>query len=292
MFVLDKEKFSLPPTIRVHISVVNNIPLGRGKCIMLYVCVCVCVCVCVRERERERERFIHFFIADDGGKGLGSSGTAVVAGVLLANRLGRLNLDQRQILAYCNQIEGHPDNASASVCGGVIACCSYEEDHHTKAQVLFHMLQGELLFRGAQYSLSLSHTHTHTHTIMRISSHPLAHIYTQHRKPLTHTHNSTNFLSHPLAHIYTHNTANLSLTHAQFHEFPLSSSRSHIHTRYHKPLTHTHTIHTHERTHALSFFFSLFFSLSWPTPLSIHLSLSLSALTVIILGGGGAKSSM
>jgi homoserine kinase len=58
------------------------------------------------------------------GRGLGSSGSAVVAGVLLANALCRLNLTKEEILHYATLEEGHPDNVSASVYGGVTASMS------------------------------------------------------------------------------------------------------------------------------------------------------------------------
>lgn len=38
------------------------------------------------------------------GRGLGSSGAAVVAGVALANEVGNLDLDRRRILDYCLMI--------------------------------------------------------------------------------------------------------------------------------------------------------------------------------------------
>jgi homoserine kinase len=55
------------------------------------------------------------------GRGLGSSGSAVVGGVLLANELCHLNMSKQEILDYCVLIEGHPDNVSASFIGGITA---------------------------------------------------------------------------------------------------------------------------------------------------------------------------
>ncbi|KAJ3031600.1 UNVERIFIED_CONTAM: hypothetical protein HDU68_002203 [Siphonaria sp. JEL0065] len=60
------------------------------------------------------------------GRGLGSSGTAVVAGVVLANEALNLGMDTQRILDYCLQIEGHPDNITASILGGFVA--SYKRD--------------------------------------------------------------------------------------------------------------------------------------------------------------------
>ena len=54
------------------------------------------------------------------GRGLGSSGTAVVAGVTLGNEVGRLGLSKDRLLDYCLMIERHPDNVAASLFGGFV----------------------------------------------------------------------------------------------------------------------------------------------------------------------------
>lgn len=54
------------------------------------------------------------------GRGLGSSGAAVVAGVLLGDALGNLGLSRRRIMDFCLMIERHPDNIAASLYGGFI----------------------------------------------------------------------------------------------------------------------------------------------------------------------------
>lgn len=51
---------------------------------------------------------------------MGSSGTAVVAGVALANELGKLRLSKDRMLDYCLMIERHPDNVAASLYGGFV----------------------------------------------------------------------------------------------------------------------------------------------------------------------------
>ncbi|KAJ3235190.1 hypothetical protein HDU78_005316 [Chytriomyces hyalinus] len=55
------------------------------------------------------------------GRGLGSSGSAVVAGCVLANEACGLGMDTQRILDYCLSIEGHPDNITASILGGLVA---------------------------------------------------------------------------------------------------------------------------------------------------------------------------
>lgn len=54
------------------------------------------------------------------GRGLGSSGTAVVGGVLLANIIGGFGFSKQRCLDYCLMIERHPDNLTASMMGGFV----------------------------------------------------------------------------------------------------------------------------------------------------------------------------
>lgn len=52
--------------------------------------------------------------------GLGTSAAAFVAGLLAADSLFELDAD---ILALATELEGHPDNAAASLLGGIVICC-------------------------------------------------------------------------------------------------------------------------------------------------------------------------
>ncbi|KAI8053344.1 homoserine kinase [Syncephalis plumigaleata] len=56
------------------------------------------------------------------GRGLGSSGAAVVAGIVLGDTLGQLNLSMETRLKECLAIEHHPDNVTAALAGGWVAC--------------------------------------------------------------------------------------------------------------------------------------------------------------------------
>jgi homoserine kinase len=51
-------------------------------------------------------------------RGLGSSGAAVAAGLLLGERCAREPAGEQQLLAWGLELEGHPDNASAALLGG------------------------------------------------------------------------------------------------------------------------------------------------------------------------------
>ncbi len=56
------------------------------------------------------------------GRGLGSSGAAIVAGALLARSIARLALTDTALLAACVEHEGHPDNVAAALTGGLTLC--------------------------------------------------------------------------------------------------------------------------------------------------------------------------
>ena len=51
-------------------------------------------------------------------RGLGSSSTAIVAGVTAASILSGANLSQDEILQESNRLEGHPDNVAPAIYGG------------------------------------------------------------------------------------------------------------------------------------------------------------------------------
>lgn len=62
------------------------------------------------------------------GRGMGSSASAVVAGVLAANALlsDTARLDDRTILQVCSHLEGHPDNVAPTLYGGLTV--SFEQN--------------------------------------------------------------------------------------------------------------------------------------------------------------------
>lgn len=66
-------------------------------------------------------------------RGLGSSSSVIVAGIELANRLGNLNLTQKNKLEIATEIEGHPDNVAPAICGDfVVASYIGDEVHYVK----------------------------------------------------------------------------------------------------------------------------------------------------------------
>ncbi|MDM5228628.1 homoserine kinase [Cytobacillus sp. NJ13] len=61
-------------------------------------------------------------------RGLGSSAAAIVAGIELADALCDLRLSQYEKLELSSRMEGHPDNAGASLLGGLVIGCMSEEE--------------------------------------------------------------------------------------------------------------------------------------------------------------------
>lgn len=51
-------------------------------------------------------------------RGLGSSSTLIVGGILCASQLHHLDLTKQQILEIATKIEGHPDNVAPAIFGG------------------------------------------------------------------------------------------------------------------------------------------------------------------------------
>lgn len=62
------------------------------------------------------------------GRGLGSSGAAVIAGVLLGDALGRLELSKARMLDFALMVERHPDNVAAALVGGFVGSYLRELD--------------------------------------------------------------------------------------------------------------------------------------------------------------------
>jgi homoserine kinase len=56
------------------------------------------------------------------GRGLGSSSSAIVGGLLLADRLCGAHLGRERLLELAVELEGHPDNVAAAMFGGLTLC--------------------------------------------------------------------------------------------------------------------------------------------------------------------------
>ncbi|AWB88816.1 homoserine kinase [Salinibacterium hongtaonis] len=72
------------------------------------------------------------------GRGLGSSGAAIVAGIMAAKGLldGIVDIDSNALLALASELEGHPDNVAPALFGGLtIAWTSDKGPQHKKLMV-------------------------------------------------------------------------------------------------------------------------------------------------------------
>ncbi|KAG9249919.1 ribosomal protein S5 domain 2-type protein [Emericellopsis atlantica] len=76
---------------------------------------------CHGQRSFPVETHVHIKNPIPLGRGLGSSGAAVVAGVVLGKEVGGLNhLTDERLFDYCLMIERHPDNVGAALFGGFV----------------------------------------------------------------------------------------------------------------------------------------------------------------------------
>ena len=62
-------------------------------------------------------------------RGLGSSSACIVAGILGANRMLGNPLSEQDLIRLAAQIEGHPDNTTPAISGGLVASAMEGEQH-------------------------------------------------------------------------------------------------------------------------------------------------------------------
>jgi len=115
---------ALPPSITYSGEGASEVPLSPWKNLTTRVALYVLRCHDIRDFPSNLS--IHVDNHIPFGRGLGSSGAAVVAGVLLGNELGRLNLPIGRMLDFALMVERHPDNVTAALIGGFVG--SYLRD--------------------------------------------------------------------------------------------------------------------------------------------------------------------
>ena len=71
-------------------------------------------------------------------RGLGSSASLIVSGVFACNELLKLNLNINELFDICCQIEGHPDNISPCIFGGLTL--SYKDSFLNKIEYKYYKL--------------------------------------------------------------------------------------------------------------------------------------------------------
>lgn len=84
-------------------------------------------------------------------RGLGSSSSVVVAGIELANHLGKLGMTTTQKVIYATKIEGHPDNVAPAICGDFVVASfndnevNFVKHHFPTCDVIAFIPNHELL---------------------------------------------------------------------------------------------------------------------------------------------------
>ncbi|KAB5554500.1 GHMP kinase [Coniochaeta sp. 2T2.1] len=97
----------------------GDIPLDPE--VNLITRVALYVLRCHGQRSFPAETHVHIKNPIPLGRGLGSSGAAVVAGVMLGKECGGLtHLDNDRLFDFCLMIERHPDNVGAALYGGFV----------------------------------------------------------------------------------------------------------------------------------------------------------------------------
>lgn len=62
--------------------------------------------------------------------GFGSSSTAILAGLMAANHILKNICDENKLLKIGTQLDGHPDNITPALLGGLIVCNYANQEHH------------------------------------------------------------------------------------------------------------------------------------------------------------------
>lgn len=96
----------------------ENVPLQSEKNLITQTALYVMRCNGISNFPQGTK--IHVINPIPLGRGLGSSGAAIVGGVMLGNEIGKLNLSKERMLDYCLLIERHPDNIAAAMLGGFV----------------------------------------------------------------------------------------------------------------------------------------------------------------------------
>lgn len=114
------------PTITYSGEGANEVPLNPYKNLTTRVALYVLRCHDIRQFPSHMT--MHVSNEIPFGRGLGSSGAAVIAGVLLGNAIGELNLPTVRLLDFALMVERHPDNVTAALVGGFVGSYLKELD--------------------------------------------------------------------------------------------------------------------------------------------------------------------
>lgn len=115
-----------PPSISYSGEGADEVPLDAYKNLTTRVALYVLRCNNIRNFPSGTK--LHANNEIPFGRGLGSSGAAVIAGVLLGNQLGDLKLSTERLLDFALMVERHPDNVTAALVGGFVGSYLRELD--------------------------------------------------------------------------------------------------------------------------------------------------------------------
>jgi homoserine kinase len=116
----------LPPKLTYAGEGSSEVPLNPYKNLITRVALYLIRCHGIRSFPSHIS--IHVDNDIPFGRGLGSSGAAVIAGVLLGNELGQLKLSQSRMMDFALMVERHPDNVMAAMVGGFVGSYLRELD--------------------------------------------------------------------------------------------------------------------------------------------------------------------
>ncbi|KAK0198964.1 GHMP kinase [Armillaria mellea] len=116
----------VPPLITYSGEGADEVPLDAYKNLTTRVALYVLRCHNIRAFPSGLK--IHVDNEIPFGRGLGSSGAAVIAGVLLGSQLGSLKLPTERLLDFALMVERHPDNVTAALVGGFVGSYLRELD--------------------------------------------------------------------------------------------------------------------------------------------------------------------
>ncbi|ALX49299.1 homoserine kinase [Lentibacillus amyloliquefaciens] len=109
-------------------------------------------------------------------RGLGSSASAIVAGIELADQACNLNLTQEQKLEIGTEIEGHPDNVAPALVGGFIISTVVNDDvdwaslQDPDLEVILYIPGSDLKTEEARSVLPENYTREHAASASAISN--------------------------------------------------------------------------------------------------------------------------
>ncbi|CBX91483.1 hypothetical protein IAQ61_010828 [Plenodomus lingam] len=114
----DKSEHSLNCKITYEGVGAEDVPLVAQDNLITRTAIYVLRCHGIRDFPVETH--VHVKNPIPLGRGLGSSASAIVGGVYLANEVGNLQLSKARMLDYCLMEERHPDNVAAALYGGFV----------------------------------------------------------------------------------------------------------------------------------------------------------------------------